>query len=335
MRRRRSDGSRTTLVLLLGGLGTAARLTAQASNAADVVLAAPIGARLTALGGAGVADSSPVNALFSSPAAYAHATRKDVALEYAQDDFTKRAVATLTYPVRLVGTFALNGYFQDLGQTPRVTGSGVQIGTLFHRNVEVAGTYAAGFGRGLSAGVTFKYIQFRVDCEGTCEAIAGLPLVPPTVSSTSAVDLGVQYQLPGRSPIHLGAALRNVGLKLQVVDAEQADPLPTQLAVGAAYDVPHVDRTVPGGTLSIFAEGSAGIGSETRDNTVRLGVEGGYQRTVFLRAGYAFRSGAYGGATVGFGLARNRVALDVARQVIVSDALSNNPPTYIGLRYAF
>lgn len=325
-----------TIAVLLGAVTVAPRLPAQASNAGGAgVLLVPIGARLTALGGAGVADTSPVNALFSTPAAYARATRKHVEFEYAQDDYTKRGVVSVLYPVRLVGTFALSGYAQDLGRLARTTQDAIEIGTLYYRNVEVAAAYAAGFGRGIHAGVTLKYIQSRVDCSGNCEPIQGLPLVPPTVSSTSAVDVGVQYDLPNRSPLHLGIALRNLGLKLQIVDAEQADALPAQVAAGIAYDVRRLEREVPGASLRLVADATAGIGSSTKDNSVRFGAEGGYQRTVFIRAGYAFRDGAYGGATIGFGLLRNRFGLDVARQVSLGSVQANNPPTYVGLRYAF
>ncbi len=128
------------VALFVGVVVGASPLTAQASNAASAgLLLAPLGARLTALGGAGVADTSSVSALFSTPAAYAHATQRAVAFEYAQDDYTKRGVVSVLYPVRYVGTLALSGYGQDLGRIPRTIQSGVEIGTLYYRNVEVGG----------------------------------------------------------------------------------------------------------------------------------------------------------------------------------------------------
>src|SRR3712207_8373266 len=46
--------------------------------------------------------------------------------------------------------------------------------------------------------------------------------------STSALDLGAQFAPSPTSPIAVGVAVRNVGIRLQVENPEQADPLPTR-----------------------------------------------------------------------------------------------------------
>lgn len=307
---------------------------AQANNAGASFLLAPIGARLTALGSAGAGDVSAVGALFTNPAAFARLTHTDASLDLGIDDLTQRAVAVVGYPAGVVGNFAGGVYLQNIDRQARTTSQGDEIGTFFFRNLAYSASYAARFGGGLSAGVTFKYIQFRADCTGNCDPIPGEPTLPPTVSSTSAVDVGAQFDVP-KSPLHLGIALRNAGLRLQVIDAEQADPLPTQLVAGAAYDVPHMERYVRDATLRVVADAATGLGKETVERSLHVGAEASYQRAFFLRAGYSFRTGDYAGATVGFGLARQRFALDVARQLGVGGVLANRPPTYVGLRYGF
>lgn len=329
-------------VLALGTSFGPVRLVAQVGNSGAPFLLAPIGARLTALGGAGVADPSGVDALFATPAGFARATRKEVSLEYAQDDLTKRYILSATYPAGLLGTFALAAYQQDVSTQKRTTRQNVEIATLYYRNREYAASYAAHFGGGLNAGVTIKRIEIRSDCSGNCDPLPDEPSVVVGVFATTAVDAGLQYDLPHQSPLHIGVAVRHAGFKVQVKDAEQADPLPTQFVAGAAYDVKNFGKRVPDASLRFVLDATSGIGSETRGQTAHLGAEAGYQGRYFLRAGYAYyRSGAtfkdagYGGATIGFGIAQKRFALDVAKQVTSGELLANNPPTYVGLRYAF
>jgi hypothetical protein len=318
------------LIALIGG-----RAALGQSNTAAPFLLAPIGARLTGLGGAGVADTSAVDALFRNPAAVVRAARKDIGLEYGQDDITKRYAAIAVYPAGVIGTFSAAAYEQNIGTQERTTEAGVQIATLYLRNRAYSASYATKFGGGLTAGVTYKYIQFRIDCSGSyCGPLPEEGTITPGVSATSAVDVGVQYDLPRKSPLHLGLTVRNAGFKLQVKDAEQADPLPTQVVGGVAYDVPRFERYVPDATLRLVADATTGVGQAPLEKTVHLGVEGSYQHTYFLRGGYSSISGI-GGPAIGLGLVSKRFALDIATQLAVSQALGSSPPTYLGLRYRF
>jgi hypothetical protein len=50
-----------------------------------------------------------------------------------------------------------------------------------------------------------------------------------------AADVGILYKTPWVDRLTLGANLSNMGPKISFIDASQADPIPTNLKVGAAY----------------------------------------------------------------------------------------------------
>jgi len=111
----------------------------------------------------------------------------------------------------------------DFGNQQITDPGGTPIGLVLPRNILIAGTYGASIGKRLSLGLTFKQLQYRVDCSGQCANVSTFS------ASSSAMDFGAQYDLPGDSTIRIGAAVRNIGTKLQVNDGEQADPLPTRI----------------------------------------------------------------------------------------------------------
>src|SRR5688572_28574478 len=84
--------------------------------------------------------------------------------------------------------------------------------------------------------MTYKVIQFRADCSGRCGAIESL------TASSSAIDLGAQYDLGALIPATIAVAVRNLGPQLQVNDRDQADDLPQRLQLGLTYRVPQVGR---------------------------------------------------------------------------------------------
>src|SRR4029453_14912557 len=69
----------------------------------------------------------------------------------------------------------------------------------------------------------------RFPCTGVCLN------TPSRSPPTSALDLGGQYVFRADTSLYVGAAIRNLGLRLQVQDAPQADPLPSPIDIGAAF----------------------------------------------------------------------------------------------------
>ncbi|MBV9880859.1 MAG: PorV/PorQ family protein [Gemmatirosa sp.] len=309
-------------------------LAGQNSEAGASFLLAPVGARLVGIGGAGVADPTGGLAFLSNPAAFARLARRDVAFDFGQDEATTRYVVVAALPSRVLGTFAIDAYLSSAGTQDFTDINGALIGTSNFRDVAYAASYAARFGSRLNAGLTYKYVQKRNDCSGICTRPGELDPLAGVRASTSAVDVGFQYDVGKTSAVHLGAAVRNLGLRLQVRDRAQADPLPTQAVVGGAYDLPHVDRYVPDASLRVLAEATTGVGVRL-DPTYHVGAEAGYRGAFALRAGYDKRPGEYSGPSFGFGLSSKQLALDVARHIASSGLLADKPPTYVGLRYSF
>jgi hypothetical protein len=211
--------------------------------------------------------------------------------------------------------------------------SGLVVGHTIVRDVAYTASYGTRFGRRVLAGLTYKYLQKRYDCSGGCSD----PTLTSTRPSTTAFDLGLQLDsLSADVPLTFGLAVRNVGLPFKYKDNEQRDPLPTQVAFGASLGIRGFERSVPNSTLAAFAEVTKGVGTTpTVPATFHVGTELAYQKQFALRVGYAKRDDGYGGASLGLGFARKRLTLDVARQLGASGLLADQPPTYVGLRYAF
>lgn len=182
----------------------------------------------------------------------------------------------------------------------------------------------------MNAGLTYKIVQFRVDCTGFCTGV-------PTLKSTgSAVDAGIQYLLPIPAPVWLGVAVRNLGPKLQVKDSEQADPLPTRVQFGATYDVTPLHRYSRNIDVQINADFIDELSLESP--SARIGADIGYRKIAYFRAGYVFKefegSEQYG-PSIGVGITAGNLQVDFAR---LFDAFSEGlgePPTYLSVRYLF
>ncbi|AHG90744.1 hypothetical protein J421_3207 [Gemmatirosa kalamazoonensis] len=339
MRRRRSErrgrrstprlGARTgaATTLLVASFGVAVPAAAQSSEAGASFLLVPFDARNVGLGGAGVADPVGTNALFINPAGYARLTHRDALLDYAVDQVGTRVTASYAQASRVLGTFAAGVYRYSLGTQELTDINGVVTGTLSIADYAFAASYAVGFTSRFSAGVTAKVVQYAFDCTGECD-----PTVPRH-PSTGALDGGVQFDVDSAKRVHVGLAVRNLGLRLQTKDRAQADPLPTQIAAGVGWDVPGVERYVPEATLRVMADASTPLGVRL-ERMYHVGVEAVYRKTVSVRAGYAERSG-YGGPALGFGVTSSHFTLDVARQLTTSALFADKPPTYVGLRYTF
>jgi hypothetical protein len=209
---------------------------------------------------------------------------------------------------------------QELGDGP-----GGASGFLVPRSVVLAATYATPLTGWLCAGLTYKLVQMRADCSGSCQDFESL------TSSTSAVDFGLQLSPSETHPFVYGFALRNVGPKLQVVDTEQADALPSRLHFAVEHRVSALERAVKDTRLYISAEMVDRL--KVSHPSLRLGSELRYQERLFLRAGYILEDG--GGASLGGGIVAGKLFIDFARTLGGLSADIGEPPTHISLRFRF
>jgi hypothetical protein len=197
----------------------------------------------------------------------------------------------------------------DFGNQQITDPSGTPIGLVLPRNILFAGTFGAEVGKKLSVGMTYKRLQYRVDCSGQCANVTTF------TATSSAVDFGFQYDVTASTPVRLGGAVRNIGTKLQVNDSEQADPLPTRIELGASWELPFIAKYVSDIDVRIAADVVAN--NHADDPSARLGADLTYQKTVHLRGG------------------TGRLLFDIARTFGGLSEDAGKTPTYISLRFLF
>lgn len=334
---RRSRCSRRLLALVLLGLAghqAAQPATAQTAPSPQVdFLLLPVGARAAALGQAAVTDGGTSEAVFWNPAGLALLTRTELAVHHYNSFFGPGDAVVLAVPSPSTGTFAAGAYVVDYGNfdvTPPSPGGPppgpIAIATV--RNIALSLNYATTVAGGLSAGIGYKLVQFRVDCSGDCTD------VPPSIGTTHSVDAGLLVA-PPNGRLAFGAALRHLGFRLQVNNQAQADPLPTSLQVGARWQVVPPPAVGEGLDLRVAADVRSRVRHGVSDPLLLLGIDAGVRDVVRLRGGYAFLDSDARGPSVGVGLAYASFAFDLARVFFANDNIGEQEPVHLSLRLFF
>jgi hypothetical protein len=293
----------------------------------------PTGARAVGLGEAVVADAGASDAVWWNPAGIGRASRREAAVHHSQSLLGRGDALALLVPAGVLGVLAVSANVHDFGeQTITADGAtpaanGPATGSILPRGVTLAATYATTIGGRATAGVTYKLAQLRVDCTGPCDRVA------TQVATTTALDLGTQVRPFRRVPLTVGAAVRNLGTRLQVNDGPQADALPTRLQVGAQYRLPMDERRT--GISEISLEGDLVDALSFRRPSTRLGLDVAIERLAHLRGGYVIDASGEASPSLGLGLTAARLSLDLARVFAGLSADAGQAPTYLALRYHF
>lgn len=286
----------------------------------------PVGGRATALGQAGAADGGSTEALFWNPAGLAVLERSEFAIHYASTFASNNTAITAFYANDRLGVIGFGAYIVDFGAQQVVPPGGgpIATGRISPKNIELLASYATDAAGPLAIGVTYKLIQFRQDCEGNCGTRQTV------VGTTQAVDMGIQASIGSTRELRIGVAVRHAGFKLQLQNREQADPLPTRLLVGASYKIPLPSSGAPQPLDARILVDLQNRWGEYTSPEARLGAELGYGDILRVRAGYAFLEGETRGASVGFGITLDRVAIDFARVFFASGTFDD--PVYLSFR---
>jgi hypothetical protein len=308
--------------------GTARAQTGLAQEGA-LFLLLPVGARSVGLGQAVVADRSGSESVWWNPAAIGAATRREAAIHHSQSVAGTGDAVTIVVPSSLLGVLALSVNIFDYGEQEFNPVDGGGSGTIIPRSFVYAATYATSLGSYVTAGLTYKLVQFRIDCTGPCPDIT-------FSATTSALDVGAQFIVKRSFPLIIGVAARNVvGLKLQVNDSQQSDPIPGRLQIGAQYRLDVPARFIPETAVRLAVD----ILDEIRvgDPAPRLGADIAFRERFHVRAGYAFEAtkSEAGGPSIGVGLSTGNLVFDVARIMSGLSADAGKAPTYLSLRYLF
>jgi len=228
-----------------------------------------------------------------------------------------------------VGTLGASYLLLDIGDQDLTDADGNVLGTISVRNHLGVVSAAAHLFGWLDGGVNLKVVQFRLSCRGICTD-AG------TAATTYAVDLGVQSVPRSDLPLRLGAMVAHVGPRLQVLNAEQADPLPSRMRVGAAYDVlaAFTERSDVQGWLAVEVQDRL---RQPGSVSVYLGSEfvAGSREALYLRTGYVIGDlDQEAGARVGLGLRYERFDLAIAKSLAVS-ITGETEPVHVSFSIVF
>ena len=238
--------------------------------------------------------------------------------------------ASLVLTHSALGALGTSYQLLDVGTQDVTDDTGNVIGTLTGRNHLGVVTLATRFWDRLNAGMNLKLVQARFTCRGQCTD-AGV------TATTFAVDLGAQLDPLSGVPLRLGVMVAHLGSDFQVVNEEQADPLPTRLRLAAAYQIMRhfVETEELGLSLTIELEdrwrdpGSPAtyVGSEFRAGTGDV---------LYVRAGYVFGAEQQvDGAAVGVGLHYERFDLGLAKSLATSAIQTETEPVHITFGFVF
>ncbi len=322
------------LLPLLPALGIVLALAAgpQSLRAQDdraegaLFLLLPVGAQGVSLGRAMTWVDGNEGA-FWNPAGLAGVDRSQGVLFRGDHPAGTGTAATALWAFGGAGTLGASYFLLDAGEIEQTDEFGTFTGTISIRNHLGIISGATMLGEALAAGVNFKVIRFQLACRGICSDEG-------TTAMTYAVDAGLQGSV---DDLRLGAMVAHVGPSLQVLNAEQADPLPARLRISAAYDIVSAITEVE--TLGAW------IAFEVEDRLRSLGslsyhigteLTAGQMDRLSLRAGYVWSDlNQEDGGRVGLGLRFERFDLAIAKSLAVSTLTGETEPVHVTFSIAF
>lgn len=314
-------------------------------------------ARSGAMGDVGIAISPDANAIHFNASKYALADSKfGVSLSYTP--WLRSLGVNDIYLANLAGFYQFGGNVkQAVGVSLRYFSLGSIQWTDFNaqilgegtpREYEIAASYSRQLSQNFTLGLTGKYIYSNLATGQTAEGSDKI-----SSGRAFAADLSATYRAPiamaaGKSNLTIGAAIRNVGNKITYL--RSADFLPTNLGIGASWDIPfdqynslvisadinkllvitpQNDSTDANsnkiydwkevspisGIFKSFGDAPGGGQEEFKEINYSLGVEYWYDKQFAVRAGYFFENAAKGGRqyfTVGLGLKYNVLGINLS-----------------------
>ena len=325
---------RASLVLLVTMLalippGHVLGQNASSASEGALFLLLPVGAEGVSLGRAMTAVTSAESA-FWNPAGLAGLDQSELLI--MRGDPLAGVSTALSWSIvrQPLGVLGLSYHLLDGGEQNRVDDQGNVIGTFSIRNQVGLVSVATSLARWLDIGLNMKIVRFDLDCRGQCDD-AGVQ------ASAWSGDIGFQSQPLGGVPLRLGAMIAHFGPRFQVVNAAQADPLPTRIRLSAAYEV--LRHFQPPADLALW------IRVEVEDRWRRPGkspsfyvgteLVAGSSDLIFLRASRAREEIKEADETaVGLGLRYERFELALARTFTPS-ILEGKEPVYVsfGIRF--
>lgn len=217
---------------------------AQAGLSAVPFLQIEPDSRGAGMGNANVAIADNASAVFWNPAGLAF--QKGTQISLTHSNWLPQFNAGLFYEY-LVGKMEIKGIgtvgghitFLNLGEQTRTSATGQELGTFTSYDAAVGFSYGFDISPNFATGVGIRFIYSRLvpdnfSVDGQTQASAG---------TSVAFDLGFMYKSDtfilgeNNASYSLGLNASNIGTAIQYTDADQQDPLPTQLRAGFAFNM--------------------------------------------------------------------------------------------------
>src|SRR3989441_1868087 len=202
MRRKPSDGGAVErfggwvlpIAILLLTAEPPNRLNAQELplNAGALFLVFPVGAQAVGMGQTATAAAGRGEAAFWNPAGLATMSDDEFALHSASLVAGRSNVLGAYFPSRGIGVIGGAVYLVDYGDLDRTDVNGNTIARIAPRNFEFLASYATNLTGSVVFGISYKLVEFRVDCSGDCRDF------PARTGPNHAPDPGRQFRVgPG------------------------------------------------------------------------------------------------------------------------------------------
>ena len=307
----------STLIAVLLMLVVAVPNVFAVSEAAVLFLLISPHSRAGGMGEAFVALADDVSASYWNPAGLAFQQGKQFTSMYSRW-LPQFNLSDLYYlfgayrqSVEGLGTVAANLTFINLGEQTRTDEVGTNLGAFSSNEFALTLSYGTLLSDSFGLGLNIKYIRSNLsDVPVGAQNDKGK-------ANAFAVGVGLLKKNFFLHNLSLGMSVSNIGSKVTFVDADQADPLPTNFRFGFAFravdqefnrltfvaDVNKllVNRNSDGTSDSVLKAFTTAWGNN--DYIFNVGAEYWYAQLIALRAGYNYDdAGSVKYATFGAGL---------------------------------
>lgn len=269
------------------------------------------GARADAMGRANVALTNDATANWWNPAALANVNEHIFSLMHTQlvpdlaDDVYYEYLGYAQH-VEGWGGVGASLIFLTYGKSIATNEQGQELGTFSSYELSPAISLGTQIAKGLSAGVSLKYVYVMLAPRNIIEAVAGEGSAG--TGDTFAADLGLLYEVP-KSPIRIGLNVQNLGPNISFIDEDQSDPIGRNLKLGIGAKV------FDTGSFRLLAEGDVNksLVYSDEDPVYNVGSEIGFGTFGALRIGYIHDAvGEITAPTFGLGAAVGGLQVDYA-----------------------
>jgi len=235
--------SKLKLFILAGLIVIGGKLYSQGESAVPFLLIGPNSLN-SGMGETGTGSINDAAAMFWNPAGLAYQKGIEISITHSQwlpglglSDLFYDFLAGKYYVKKLKGTLGFSITYLNIGKIIKTDEFGNEIGDYQAFDGALAVGYGTMVTKDLGIGVVTRFIYSKL----AVDPVAGEKGTGTTYDLS--FDISALYR-PNKTKLKfinnrlgIGINLSNIGPKVVYVDADQADPLPTNLRLGFTYDI--------------------------------------------------------------------------------------------------